>query len=608
MKTSSKRIGATGLESAAASVGLGTSAFVGVFIVLPIAVIAALIGAITGPYALQLASSASDATNVQASITVWVNAGSSGLDTNSGMSQSSPVKTLQHAIDVLEKFSAIEGIIELDGTTEHDLGTDAYLNFFPLISRFGNIVIRGQRTVSQTGRIVNTTLSNTSPNARDGFLQLYSEDTIIDVYDTHVVQSINTSKFYVVETNGANTINIVGGDNTFQELGIIWSANDTYDLFQVSTVVTWTGRWTNDASFSKVIFEGIKFVPATNTSQFVAPKYRDDAMIFRGCHFDVKGLASYDFGPASETGLPLELDPRPTVRGSVQLEGCFLNGVNTANEISSASTFTTLELDTKMIFRSVWSNATQVACAGMCVIQGFYGTSNPKIAMLASTGSFFAQGIKFRGTALHSQSLLLRVGTSTNVKIRDLDAVITGGFIIAFMDAHSFGEIAEINVDAPTTFLGVRLGELTQFRVFNMTIIGQNVLSLQFLASVDVYGTLNMTGVSGVPLITSDAQCVIHLNTVSNANHTGNAAPIVQIASGSSLVVGGSVPNWSTDLTFPLIKVTEMSQLSAPALLVNQNPSNPNSTVQCGANPIGPMVTQTDYASNVTQLCVCRAT
>lgn len=278
-----------------------------------LAIIGAL--AITGlVVASTNATGAIHATTVQDYVSVWVNAGPAGSDANSGLSQVTPVKTIQQAMSVLQQYSGKSGYIELDGTTTHDWGTDPILDFFPLIARYGNIVFRGRRTNVQTGNVTSTFVD---VNEAHGFVQLTTTTNLTSNYATQAIQNLNTSRVFVVESNIASTIDVVGSNYGAQDFAIIWSPGDYFEIFTASSIVTWTGHLQVLASFSRVNMEAINFLPATNASQFVAPKYRDDAMIFRACQFTVKGVASYDYGEFSETGLPLEADPRPTFRGSI---------------------------------------------------------------------------------------------------------------------------------------------------------------------------------------------------------------------------------------------------------------------------------------------------
>ncbi len=600
-------IGETGLETAASSTGVSSAFFASTIVTISLAIIIATVALIIGTYAYSLAKSANDVTTVQTTVTVWVDAGAAGNDNNQGLTRSRPVKTVQRAVDILEKYSAETGIIELDGTTTHDLGTDPTLDFFPLIARYGTIVVRGRRSSSHTGTVNTTSLVDEAGSEQ--FIRVHSTNETEEVFSTHVIQNLNTSRFFAVETNDAGTIDIVGGNYGTQDFAIIWHDGDAFEMFQVSTVVTWSGQWNNMASFSRVIMEAIHFLPLSNTSQLITPKYRDDAMVFRACHFTVANTATYSFAEPSEAGFASEYDPRPFFRGSLQLEGCFLNGIATQTEVAPASTFTTNQADTKVVLLSVYSNGTQISFSGIGVVIGYYGINQPTIPLLASTGTFYAQGIKFRGDVLHTTATLLRVGTSTSAKIRNVDINVAGtGVVGLFMDAHSFGEISHARVICPGIFHAIRLGEVTHYRVYNVTTVAPVAISMQRLAKLDLYSTLNMTGVgTGTPLIYTESQCEINFGSIQSfANHTGRGAPIVSIAN-SNIDMAYPTVSWYTDLGFPLVLVADKSELRMRSDIFNLDPANVNGTVKCGANDIGLMTTQTDYASNVTQLCLCKA-
>jgi hypothetical protein len=374
--------------------------------------------------------------------------------------------------------------------------------------------------------------------------------------------------------------------------------------------LTWSGQWNNMASFSRVVIESVRFEPVANTSQLITPKYRDDAMIFRACHFTVANTATYDFDEPAEGGFASEFDPRPFFRGSLQLEGCFLNGVSTVLSVAPASTFTTEQVDTKIVLLSVYSNGVQVSFSGVGVVIGFYGINHPRIPLLASAGTFYGQGLKYRGSVLQSAATLLRIGIATSAKIRNVDINVTGAGVVGlFMDAQSFGEVSHARIICPGVFYAIRLGEVTQYRVYNITTVSPVAISLQRLGKLDLYGFVNMTGVPGVPLIVTEGTSVIVIGSVTSyVNHTGNAAPIVSITNSEVDIPSAPSLFWSTDVGYPLIAVSDMSSLRMTTAVINQNTANVNGTIKCGANAIGPMTTQTDYASPTTQLCVCKAT
>lgn len=605
--TKLQRVGA--FPTSAVPVSVSWIATIMTFVVAPIALILASTALGLSAKTYSPALDARAATTTVPMVVVWVNAGASGRDGNSGLSQSSPVKTIHRAMKVLEQFSALKGVIELDGTTTHDLGTNPTLDFFPLISQYGNVLIRGRRTDVHTGTVTETTTSAESASSTDHFTRFTSDVVTEDDYATHAIQNLNTQRFFAVESNTNVTVDVIGGQFISQDFAVIWNVGDSFEMFKVSSCVTWTGHVTVLASFSRVWIEAVHFLPANNVSQFVTPKYRDDAMIFHACHFTVKNTVAYDYGELSEAGFPLDADTRPLVRGSVHLEGCFLNGVGTVNATNIGAAFSTFEVDTKTVFLSVWSNATQMACTGMCTIVGYLGTSSPQIPILTSTGTFFGQGIKFRGTSLATGTSYLRVGTATSAKIRNIDLDVTGGLVGIFMDAHSFGEVSQVHVLAPTTVFGVRFGEGTRYRLYNSSITSALPLSGQFLVSLDIYGHLNLTGTAnGTPAIELARQCAFHFNIqASKINHTDRGVQILHVDGGSDVVFSSpaSLFEWETASPFPLIKVAGRSSVSVPTALVNLNVGNPNSTITCGANPMGPMATQTDFAVNVTQLCTC---
>jgi hypothetical protein len=185
---------------------------------------------------------------------------------------------------------------------------------------------------------------------------------------------------------------------------------------------------------------------------------------------------------------------------------------------------------------------------------------------------------------------------------------VTNSFIGIFLDANSFGEIANSNII--TTGYGIRFGELTRFRLFNTTIQAQAPLTLQFLVSLDLYGTFNLLGgYPGSPMISLESQNVLHVGGITSIiNNTINASPIITTGINSNVAFDTAVGIfWSTAVGYPLVSVIKMSSLNMPAALSNNNTANPTGIVSCGANAIGAMVTQDDFNATNSQKCVCVA-
>lgn len=529
--------------------------------------------------------------SIQPMVIVYVNS-DTGTDTNTGLLSTRAVRTVRRGLEILQQRSGSKAILQLDGTLPHNLGSNSELDFFPLISQYGSILIQGRRRDSMVGIVNQTQLSD--PDGVHGFIRVYSETEIPLVFS--MIQNLKTGRFYVIENMTTTTIDIVGGDFANQQDPIVFADGDEFELFNLETKIVWSGSLQTRASFSRVCFEALTFEPSDAASQFIMPAYRDDAMLFHGCEIIAKGVASFDFTPNSESGFPIEADPRPTFRGSVHLEGCIVRG----------DTLTTFETNTQMTLSSVWADGSQIDCSGTCNVIGFYGTNPPGRQLKASTGVFLGQGLKFRGAAstlISNGIAVIHIGTSTLAKMQniDMDLTTTQFAIYVFLDAHSYGEIRNVRLLGSGVFHGIRFGEACRYRLSNSVSQAFNPISLQSLVSLEILDRMNATGV--VP-IEVGSNSNLFINAITHIDNIANPGPVMILRDGSKANLNSNTVFWATQVGVPLIETTRASDLIINFNLTNANLAN-GLVLKCGANAAGIAVTQTDFADPLTQLCKC---
>lgn len=541
-------------------------------------------------------------TAFQDTVTIWVNAGGMGSDNNSGLAQTLPVKSIGRALLVLQSYSAKECIIELDGVESHDFGTDQILNFFPLISLYGNIIIRGRRSNVKTGRVLQVIVSEKGHR----FVSLGTNATgsPADLYQKHFVVASDGTFFIVENSTPAGMFNLVGGNYQGALNPETWFVDQTFTAFTTFTQVRWSGALQLLASYSRVCFESIEFIPNDAESQIVAPVYRDDGLVFKACRFTgIKNAASVAV-PISRTGetgiFPLVLDKRALFRGSIYLNGGYIEG----SVINAA--FTTQQLDTKIVLYSVWMKNAHMSCVSMCNILGMFSENPQEVAVHTQSSHFFIQGLKVRGTCTdpNCQGILIRdsvVFDIANINI-EYDGPGLGGI---FFDSHSSGLMSVIDITLDTAPFAIRFGENIVARISNATLTAQYPISSRTTNRISLvnYHEYFPVGITTPALFferndriwMGGGTFILHWNT-------SNVAPIF-LGHASMELIGATQVLCTAKPTFPCIEATAMTDIHIFVPFINQNGVTPNNVIKLGANAIGPLVTQTDFAEPMTQLC-----
>lgn len=538
---------------------------------------------------------------LQQQSTVWVNS-DTGDDANDGTSQTRPVFTIERALTILESTTALVAIIELDGATAaHDFGTDLTINFFPLISLYGNIIIRGRKLNVSYGNVNQVNVSAQG----DRFISIGTNISVAtDTFKKHFV-TVSDGTNFIVSSQGANgTFNIVGGNYQGAEMPDTWRVNQTFVAFQTSTVVEWTGNITLLASFSRVTFEAITFVPLTSTSQIRAPAYRDDALIFRACKFtNIQNVASFA-GSIARTGesnlFPLLLDKRALIRGSFYLNGGYIEG-NATN-----AAFTTQQLDVKLMLYSVWMKGAHMACVGMCNILGMLSENLQEYAVFTEASHFYIQGFKAIGNASSGNSVAIGSGSSTLGDISNVRLEFTSGLGGIFFDSVSTALLSVIDISLTNAPYGVRFGEDISARVSNATIRAQYPISARTTCSITLVNYQEYISVgTTTPALYFERNHRVYFVGLGPWIINWNTSTVAPLFFDHSIVemIGGGNMHIASNPAVPCISATKMTDIRILANFTNENGVTPSNVIKVGANPSGPLNTQTDYATAGTELC-----
>ncbi len=588
-----------GIENGAGSTtttAVVTTVLTGIFIVVVGSVaIAALAIAISNYNKISVLQKV---TTTQATASVWVNS-DTGNDSNNGQSQQTPVASIERAFAILQTSSAVEGVIELDGSATHDFGTDTMLDFFPLISLYGTVIIRGRRTNVENVRVTQVDVSSKGHR----FVSVSTNITAdANTYQKHFVQTSDGVVFIVEEQTALGVFHIVGGNYQASPQPETWYVNQTFVAFQTSTKVAWTGDLTLVASFSRVTFDSIEFIPSTATSQLVAPAYRDDALVMRACKItNIQNTASFKVPVirTGETGLfPLTLDKRAVLRGSVFLNGGYIEGA-TAN-----AAFTTQQLDTKTVLYSVWMKDAHMACVSMCNILGMISENPQEVSVFTEASQFYLQGLKAYGVTSDPDCSVIHVADATVFDIANVNVEYAGvGTAGVFISSNAKGQLSVIDVTLNQAPFGLRFGENIVARVSNATITAQYPMSTRTTCSISLvnYHEYFPVGTStpamyferGDRLWLGFTSLIIHWNT-------SNVAPI--FFGHAQVEMGGGI-HCIANPAVHCITADYMSDLHILTNFTNENGVTPSNVIKVGANPVGPLNTQTDYAAVGSKYC-----
>ncbi len=532
---------------------------------------------------------------------IWVNY-ATGVDSNNGQSQSSPVKTLTRGMSLLEQSSAHEGIIELDGADVHDLGTDLTLNFFPLISLYGTITIRGRKANVTSGLVSAVTVSDKGHRFVSLSTNITDDSPGANTYRKHFIIASDGICAIVENSTTLGQFDLVSGNYQGAPNPETWHVDQTFVAFRTETRVTWSGALTLVASFSRVTFEAIEFIPATAESQLIAPAYRDDALVLRACRItNIQNVASFKVPiiRTGETGLfPLTLDKRAVLRGSVFFNGGYIEGA-----VTNAA-FTTQQLDTKVVLYSIWMKDAHMACVSMCNILGMLSENPQEASVFTEASQFYLQGLKAFGTTSDPDCSVVHVADATVFDIANINIEYAGiGTAGVFLSSNSRGQLAVIDITLDQAPFGIRFGENIIARVSNATITAQYPISTRTSCSISLVNYHEYFPVgTATPAMLFDRNDKLWLGFTSLTVHwnTSNVAPIffghaqVEMAGTIHCVANPSVQ---------CITVDYMSDIHILNNFTNENGVTPSSVIKVGANPVGPLNTQDDYAAVGTKYC-----
>jgi len=537
--------------------------------------------------------------------TVYVDT-DAGSDANDAKTPATAALTLGRALAVLQQsVGGALATVQLAGAAPLDLGATPTIQLGPLAARFSRIRIRGT-----PGSPVQDTVLGLATNA-NGWRQVtgtvggYTPNT----YQRHFVRNERNGRTYVVEQNGAATLDtIVSGafvDVTQPQPPIPvvtpeipWDFGDTFTAYRTTSVIQWSGGLVLDIPFSTVLFEALSFEPTADDSFLSAPDGPQHRVEFEGCRLTLAaGGVSTSF-----------------LRGSVLMRGVHATGTG-----GSAAFLLRPRAGICTQSESLWLEDAFVSYAGTCAALWFRydprQSSSPTWALLVQAGArfygysiriteplFAALGVTSGSTAFITEFHAVRVSPfDPGHAFFGVFQASNAAFLHVYADCAGCLVNLEVASSSDVSCSGTftSLGSDTVARVQPS---GQLSMILSLFAASPTYAQPPLVVEGGATLtITPPSFGTMALSTV------GNTAEIVTVR--GQLVLEGAAANyaWGTNTNTPLIRVRSGGSVTRTVAshLVNAGPT-PAHVAICGANAIyNYQTTQNDFAAVGTQNCKC---
>lgn len=312
------------------------------------------------------------------SITVFINE-ETGSDLNNGLTSATPLKTIQKGIYILGKFTAREGILQLEGNVPFNLGTNPVLDFYPATRFIGSIIVQG----TLINNINDTVTSIPSPSGVGPFdtwskLNIMNGGLIPFDYVKSFIKNNTQNRIYTILSNSNSSIDVITGNNALNGLHDPWNIGESLTLFKIKNIIQFSGELKIlNSSNVNITFQYIWIKPAALPSTWNNVKLQ--VITFRGCRMDTNSFRSYT--------------------GSMILEGCYSENRN------FETIFSPIEQNTSKIFNSVWLNGPGTEFNDTCSAFFVYSTD-----CLSINSSFNIQSADFEGFSIKMTGITSHVG------------------------------------------------------------------------------------------------------------------------------------------------------------------------------------------------------
>jgi len=355
------------------------------------------------------------------SIKVFINE-KTGSDLNNGLTSATAVKTIKKGIYILGKFTAKEGILQLEGNIPFNLGTNPVLDFYPATSFIGSIIVQG----TFINNVTDTVISIPSPSGVGPFdtwskLNIMNGGLIPFDYVKSFIKNNTQNKIYTILSNSSSSIDVITGKGASNGLPDPWNVGESLTLFKIKNIIQFSGELKIlNSSNVNITFQYIWIKPAALLSAWNNVKLQ--VITFRGCRMDTNSFRSYT--------------------GSMILEGCYSENRN------FETIFSPIEQNTSKIFNSVWLNGPGTEFNDTCSAFFVYLTDclSVNASFNVQSADFEAFSIKMTGITSHI-GIKIQNGTIfklTNVFLENIASVT---FPVSLIES-SGGKGVIINLNA----------------------------------------------------------------------------------------------------------------------------------------------------------------
>lgn len=534
----------------------------------------------------------------QAVRTIFVNAGT-GLDTNTGLSSAQALLTISRAIAVMGQRDALECIIQLEGTTDFDLGANPVLCFNPIQRTCKHITVQGTETTLVAADTVQV-ITDIAPAARN-WRRIEGAGTGYPSLVQQYVRNHNQDRVYMIEASGVNTIDTIVGPTTAGSIiapippvpvfSDPWALGDTFSAFSISNLITWTGTFSLDISYNEVTFASLILRGATD-SVLRAPGGGGHQIIFKGCQLDAQ--SDDDFNSSYD--------------GSILLQGVLSQGIK-ANAV-----FAGFQSEGCMRVESAWFQDVRVRYGGRCAAFWLNSVNSPADGIFFQGANVVLIGIQIiepvgRALDIGGASKVLLVNADiTQTTGTAMDAIIVAGESTAFMGGFA------IVCSGPSCVIGIRTRHGGRTEILGSPALISSISAATSLLITDG-GFLDieldplLIGFTGTPIVCGPGSYVT-INPLLSFTVIAAAFPVISCDACTLNMVGSvAAYGWATS-SGPLIVATNGALVRGRFTggpLVNGGAGAPD-VLLCGGNAVSIWaVAENDLAlaAGTTQGCIC---
>ncbi len=546
------------------------------------------------------------------SITVYVNAGT-GNDMNDGLTSSTAVATIQRGINILGTFLAQQGILQLEGPTAFNIGSNVDINFFPATSFIGNIIVRGTKvnTINDSVAGISYTIG---PQNTWTQITGVNGNYPVSAYTQKFIENDTQHRTYVVLDNSVGTVDTITGIEAPNGFNDGWIIGDNFTLFDIESTITFAGDINIlNPSNVNIIFEYVYLLPSSGSSWKNPVLPITD---YRGCRMDANSDRSYT--------------------GSMNLFGCYSENLVTSTTFAPSQKGSCRKCD------SVWLNGPSINFDDTCSALFFYSSNcqHPRVVMNIETANFSGYSIQILNQ-LSTRSIEMGAGSIYSLFFIRVETISTTGSLVPdnnrclSLSNGSYGILHSATLIQNSTVVGnphqvltvgfnaqlfigqpsVPIGYGDTSVLLRITSPGNAPCIFTFAGSIiscfmgnDTF-TAENTGSSTFTLVTLNNNSSFNTGFGGSYIFNGGNGTVFNIANGSSINLGaGGNLSMTSNTAASVINITQ----SSTAVIVNNafvltNTNADGSGVTCNRGSKFNLVSSNTLWSNTNQVSLTKA-